>query len=150
SSTGPSTGDPATIAAKSRDAAAAALHERAPSMSAIANHGSSRCTSTAPMRPSPSAARNGGAAAHKIAAATGGQARSLTRVAAHHAPSAARGSAAIHNSTIAYDGFHHVAEPSTAQRPVAGSAAPEKPTPISRQPQPRRDHSSATLDARGA
>src|SRR5690606_25628119 len=76
--------------------------------------------------------------------------RSLRRVAAHHAPSAANGIAVIHSSTIAYEGFHQVLEPSTAHNAVAGSAAPEKPTPISRHPQPRRDQSSDAVVASGA
>ncbi len=149
-SAGASTGAHAVAAAKSSEAAADALHERAPSIVASTSHGSSRCRSTALGRPSDRAARNGGASIQSRAASTGGQRRSLNRVAHHQAPRAANGSAVSQSSTSENDGSHGVTEPSRATTATNGSAGPVSPYPTPRIPHTTRDQSVPTLPSSGS
>ena len=107
------TGDAATTTANRMDAVAAALHERRLSMPASTSQGSTRCTRTPVGRPSVRADSSGGASIQSRAATSGGQRRSLIRVAHHQAPSAASGSAVSQSSTSENDGFQAVRLPSS-------------------------------------
>lgn len=137
-------GEAATTTANRIEAVAPALHERRASIPARTRNGNARCTSTPVGRPSARAASRGGASTHSAAARIGGHRRSLSRVAHHHAPSAARGRAVNQSSTRENEGFQAVRLPSTATTALKGSAGPLRPTAPSRGPMTRFVHRAGT------